>query len=472
MTPPVLRLHPDRLFSSDPVQRKIARTLSERVESLPIISPHGHCEPSWFAQNTPFPDPAELLIVPDHYIYRMLYSQGIGLEKLGIWHRDGTRPDIDPSDIWQVFADHWHLFLGTPTRYWLEHVFVDLCGLDETLCSANAAAIYDHIAARLKTPEFTPRALYERFNIEALSTTDFATGTLRHHEALKADDWQGRILPTFRPDDVTDPGNPEIRANIEKLGEITHEDTATYTGYLKALRSRRAGFKALGATATDHGVETARTADFSHNEAEALYDAVLAGKATAAQAEDFRAHMLTEMARMSLEDGLVMQLHAGSVRNHNTALYQTYGPNIGADIPRATDYVNDLRPLLDAVGNENRFRLILFTLDETTFSRELAPLAGHYPSLVLGPPWWFFDSPEAMLRFRRSTTETAGIFNTAGFNDDTRAFLSLGARHDMARRVDCRYLAELVAEHRLEMEDAHMLAAQMAHGLAARAYNL
>ncbi len=472
MKPTPLRLHPDRLFSSDPEQRTLARNLFEPIQSLPIISPHGHCEPSWFAQNTPFPDPAELLIVPDHYIYRMLYSQGIGLEKLGIWHRDGTRPEIDPRDIWQVFADHWHLFLGTPTRIWLEHVFVDLCELDETLCGENAAAIYDHIEARLKTREFLPRALYERFNIEVLSTTDFATGTLRHHETLAADDWPARIVPTFRPDDVTDPDNPDFSANIATLGEITGEDTTTYSGYLRALRSRRAVFKALGATATDHGVETARTADFSDTEAASLYGAVLGGTNSPAQAEDFRAHMLTQMARMSLEDGLVMQLHAGSVRNHNAALYRIHGPNIGADIPRATDYVNDLRPLLDAVGTEPGFRLILFTLDETAFSRELAPLAGHYPSLVLGPPWWFFDSPEAMLRFRRSTTETAGIFNTAGFNDDTRAFLSLGARHDMARRVDCRYLAELVAEHRLEMDDAHRLAAQMAHGLARRAYNL
>lgn len=470
--PTPLRLHPDRMFSSDPEQRSIARELFEAVEHLPIISPHGHCEPSWFAQNTPFPDPAELLIVPDHYIYRMLYSQGVGLEKIGIWHRDGTRPDIDPADIWQVFAEHWHLFLGTPTRLWLEHVFVDVCGLDETLCGANARAIYDHIEARLRTPEFTPRALYERFNIEVLSTTDFATGTLQHHEALAKDDWQARIVPTFRPDDVTDPGTDEFAANIARLGEITGEDTAAFSGYLRALRARRADFKALGATATDHGVETARTADFSPAKAAALYQTVLGGGNTAAQAEDFRAHMLTEMARMSLDDGLVMQLHAGAVRNHNTALYQTYGPNIGADIPRATDYVNDLRPLLDAVGNAPGFRMILFTLDETTFSRELAPLAGHYPCLTLGPPWWFFDSPEAMLRFRRNVTETAGFFNTAGFNDDTRAFLSLRARHDLARRVDCRYLAELVAEHRLERDDARMLAAEMAHGLAKRAYNL
>ncbi|VAW12292.1 Uronate isomerase [hydrothermal vent metagenome] len=472
MPPKPLRLHPDRMFCSDPEQRRIARALFERVENLPVISPHGHCEPSWFAQDTPFPDPAELLIVPDHYVTRMLYSQGIGLERLGVWRADGTRPDIDPRDIWQVFADHWHLFLGTPTRVWLEHVFADVCELDEALCSGNAGAIYDHIEAKLRTPEFTPRALYKRFNIEALSTTDFATGSLAHHQALAAGDWPARIVPTFRPDDVTDPGNPEFAANIARLGEITGEDTATYAGYLKALAARRAAFKALGATATDHGVETARTADLSPANASSLYDAALKGSATLEEADDFRAQMLTEMARMSLDDGLVMQLHVGAVRNHNAALYKTYGPNIGADIPRATDYVNALRPLLDVAGNAPGFRLILFTLDEATYSRELAPLAGHYPSVVLGPPWWFHDSPEAMLRFRCTTTETAGVFNTAGFNDDTRAFLSLGARHDLARRIDCRYLAQLVAEHRLELDDAHMLAGEMAYGLAKRAYNL
>ena len=472
MTNKALRLHPDRLFSSDPEQRRISRALFERVEALPIISPHGHCEPSWFADNTPFPDPAELLIVPDHYVYRMLYSQGVGLERLGVWHRDGTRPDVDPRDIWQVFADNWHLFAGTPTRIWLTHVFVEVCGLDETLCSENAAAFYDHIGAQLKTPAFAPRALYDQFNIEVLSTTDFATGSLAHHEALAQDPWAARIVPTFRPDDVTDPDNADFAANIARLGEITGEDTTTYQGYLKALRSRRAAFRALGATATDHGVETARTIDLSAPAAAQLYGAVLGGTATAQEHDDFRAHMLTEMARMSLDDGLVMQLHAGSVRNHNRALFETYGPNVGADIPRQTDYVNALRPLLDVAGNEAGFRLILFTLDETSYSRELAPLAGHYPCLTLGPPWWFHDSPEGMMRFRRTTTETAGFYNTAGFNDDTRAFLSLGARHDLARRIDCRYLAELVTEHRMTIDEAHGLATDLAYGLAKTAYRL
>ena len=467
-----LSLDPDRLFASDPVQRRIARELYESLDGVPIISPHGHCDPAWFATDAAFPNPAELLIVPDHYVFRMLYSRGVDLDALGIPRRDGSRADVDPRAVWQLFADHWHLFLATPTRLWLEHVFAEVLGLGEPLSPDNAGDIYDAIDAELRTPAFRPRALFERFNIEVLATTDAATDDLEHHRALRDDPWPGRIVPTFRPDQVLDPASPGFAEAVERLGTLTGESIATFAGYLEALRARRAFFHSLGATATDHAAETPRTLDLAPLDAERLYQGALRGTLTPEAADDFRAHMLTEMARMSLDDGLVMQLHAGSVRNHDAALYARYGANVGGDIPHAVDFVSGLKPLLDAVGDGLRFTLILFTLDESTNARELAPLAGVYPSLLLGPPWWFHDSPEGMLRYRRRVTETAGFFNTAGFNDDTRAFLSIPARHDVARRMDCRYLAELVADGRLTMADARMLAHECAYGLAKRAYRL
>lgn len=465
-----LLLHEDRLFPPDPAVRAVARRLYAEVRDLPIVSPHGHTDPRWFADNAPFPDPASFLVVPDHYIYRMLYSQGVALEELGIPAADGRRPEVDPRTVWRLLASHWHLFRGTPTRGWLDHTLHDVFGVRERLSPASADRTYDAVAERLAQPEFLPRALFERFHIEVLATTESPLDLLEHHRGLRAGDWKGRIVPTFRPDPVVDPEFEGFGDNVRRLAEVTGEDTATWAGYLRALENRRRYFASLGATATDHGHETAATADLSLPECEKLFARALEGAATAGEAEAFRAQMLTEMARMSLEDGLVMQLHPGSCRNHNRALFLRYGRDKGADIPVRTDYVRALKPLLDRFGNEPRLTVILFTLDESTYSRELAPLAGHYPALRLGPAWWFHDSPEGMRRYRRLTTETAGFYNTVGFNDDTRAFPSIPARHDVARRVDCGYLAELVAEHRLDEDEARETAIDLAGPLARRAY--
>ncbi len=459
-------LHSDRLFPADPETRAVARRLFAAVESLPIVSPHGHTQASWFSENKPFPDPAALFITPDHYVYRMLYSQSVPLERLGLG------AEADPRAAWRVFAENYLLFRVTPTRLWLDDVFEKLFGLEERLCAKNADAYYDAIAAKLATPEFRPRALYERFNIEALATTDSALDSLDAHRTLRESGWRGRVLPTFRPDACVDPEFADFRENIAALGERYREDTATWPGYLRALRAARAFFIENGATATDHGHPTPRTAALSPAEAERLFARVLAPEVAAEDAELFRAQMLTEMARMSLEDGLVMQIHPGSVRNHNRLLYEKLGRDVGADIPQTTEYVHALKPLLDQFGNEPGLTLILFTLDETAYSRELAPLAGHYPCLRLGPPWWFHDSPEGMMRFREQATETAGFYNTVGFNDDTRAFLSIPARHDVARRIDCAFLARLVAEHRLDEDEAAELAHELTNGLVRRAYKL
>jgi glucuronate isomerase len=461
-------LNEDRLFPAEPTTRSIARRLYLSIRGLPILSPHGHTNPRWFAENEPFPDPTQLFVVPDHYVLRMLYSQGIPLEQLAI---ESTSLE-DSKRVWRIFAQHYYLFRGTPTRLWLDFAFQQLFGLDARLTPANADEYYDSISEKLKTPAFRPRSLFERFQLELLATTDSPLDSLAHHEAIRASGFRGRIIPTFRPDPVIDPDFPGFKENLARLAQITGVDTSNWDGYVSALRQRRLQFKALGCTATDHGHPTAATADLASDSAARLFHKVASGSGDADEHELFRAQMLTEMAAMSLDDGLVMQIHPGSLRNHNTRLFQRFGPDVGADIPTPTDYVQALRPLLDRFGNEPRLTIILFTLDESTYSRELAPLAGHYPCLRLGPAWWFHDSPEGMTRFREYTTETAGFYNTVGFNDDARAFLSLPARHDVARRIDCSFLARLVAEHRIDEDEAYEIAADLAYGLARKAYRL
>ena len=468
-----LWLHPDRLFSADPTERAIARRLYEQIADLPIISPHGHTDPAWFADNEPFPDPAQLLITPDHYVFRMLSSQGVAMEDLGVPTADGTPVETDGRVIWRRFAEHYHLFRGTPSQLWLDWVFAEAFSIDVRLTPETADHYYDVMAEKLQSDAFRPRALFDRYRIEALATTEGALDDLRHHKKIAASDWHGRVVTTYRPDAVIDPDYEGFRANLRLLGEATGEDVATWEGYLAAHRARRAYFKdAGGATATDHGHPTAFTANLPEADKRALFARVSAGDMQTGDTELFRGQMLTEMARMSLEDELVMQIHPGAYRNHNDPVFARFGRDKGADMPSQTDYVSALKPLLDAVGNEPALTIILFTLDEDSYSRELAPLAGHYPALILGPPWWFHDSPEGMRRFRERTTETAGFYNTAGFNDDTRAFLSIPARHDVARRMDCVWLARLVAEHRLEEGDAADLAGDLTYGLAKKAYKL
>lgn len=465
-------LHPDRLFPTDPATRDITRRLYAVVRDLPIVSPHGHTDPSWFALNEPFPNAVDLLLVPDHYLLRMLYSQGIPMESLGVPTIDGSDIESDKRKIWQTFANHYFLFRGTPSRSWLDHVFYEVFELGGTLTPDNADELYDAINDTLERDEFLPRALFDRFNIELLATTESPLDTLEHHQTIRDSDWNGRVVTAYRPDPIADPEFGGFADNVARFGELTGEDTSTWAGYLAAHRSRREFFKSMGATSTDHGHPTAVTADLERADCEALFDKALRGTCSAAEAEAFRGQVLTEMAAMSLEDGLVMQIHPGSFRNHSPFVFNRFGRDKGADIPSRTDYVHALKPLLDRFGNESELSIILFTLDETNYSRELAPLAGHYPCLRLGPPWWFYDSPEGMRRFREQTTETAGFYNTVGFNDDTRAFLSIPSRHDVARRMDCGFLAELVADHRLQEDEAAEVAVDLAYNLVRKAYRL
>lgn len=470
--PQKLILHPDRLFSPNQNVRAIARRLYGTVKSLPIISPHGHTDPAWFASNDHFANPAALFVEPDHHVYRMLYSQGISLKQLGLADIHGNRADVDPRDVWKLFAANFHFFRGTPSQTWLNWVFVEVFGLDVRLSAETAHLYYETIDAALKTDAFRPRALFERYNIEVIATTESPLDLLDQHKAIRASGWQGRVITAYRPDPVVDPDFEGFLENVSAFGALTGEDTLSWQGYLAAHRKRRAFFADMGATSTDHGHPTALTANLSTSAIEALFRRVTSGPASAEDAELFRAQMLTEMARMSLDDGLVMQIHPGSFRNHNRRIFETYGRDKGADIPTRTDYVRALKPLLDVVGHETKLSIILFTLDESVYARELAPLAGHYPCLKLGPSWWFHDSPEGMRRFRQMTTETAGFYNTVGFNDDTRAFLSIPARHDVARRMDCNWLAELVADHRMEEDEAAEVAIDLAYNLAKKAYRL
>ncbi|RIA46930.1 glucuronate isomerase [Hephaestia caeni] len=468
---PELSLNPDRLFPADSSTRALARSLYESIVDLPIISPHGHTDPAWFATDAAWDNATELLLAPDHYIFRMLYSQGIDLDALRVPRRDGV-PATDPRAAWRLFASNYHLFRGTPSRMWLDHVFADVFGCDRLLDAATADDYYDRINAALATPDFRPRALFDRFRIAFLATTEGADDPLDHHAAIRRSGWKGRVVTTYRPDSVIDVEHEAFAGALATFGTLTGEDVSSWKGYLAAHRKRRADFRAAGATATDHGFATAQTANLTPTESEALFGRIIAGTWSPADAELFRAQMLTEMAKMSVDDGMTMQIHPGASRNHNAALFHSHGRDKGADIPMRTDYVQALKPLLDVVGNEPGLTVILFTLDESTYTRELAPLAGHYPCLRLGPPWWFHDSPEGMRRFREMTTETAGFYNTVGFNDDTRAFLSIPARHDVARRVDCAFLARLVGEGRLTDWEAADLAHELTDGLVRKAYKL
>ncbi len=473
MSAPPTLLAPDRFFAPDPGQRRLARELYDAIADLPIVCPHGHVDPRLLAdEHATFGTPADLFIIPDHYVFRMLYSQGVHLEALGIPRRDGGPVETDHRKIWQTFADHFTLFRGTPSGVWLAHELYAVFGIQQKLNGASAQAIYDELSDKLARPEYSPRALFERFKIEVLCTTDAASDPLAWHQAIKDSGWSGVVRPTFRPDAVVNLETVGWRSHLDALSQAAGREITTVASLITALEERRAFFKRMGAKATDHGVVSAYTASLSSVEAEAIFARALAGEATVEDARRFTGHMMIEMARMSAEDGLVMQMHAGTFRNHNPFLFERFGADKGHDIPVATEFTHNLKPLLDRFGNDPRLTLILFTMDETNYSRELATLAGHYPVLKLGPPWWFNDSLNGMARYFDQVMETAGLYNTAGFNDDTRAFVSIPARHDVWRRASANWLAGLVLRGLIDMSDAAEMAPDMANGLARRVYQL
>ena len=465
-------LNENRYFNPDSTVRKYARQIYESIKNLPIVSPHGHVDPQIFVDNKPFPNPTQLFLIPDHYIYRMLYSQGIKLEQLGIPTIDGTKVETDPRKVWQLFADNYHLFVGTPSGNWLAYEFNKIFSIEEKPNSINAQSIYDKLQEKLNTPEFLPRNLFEKFNIEVLSTTDAASDSLNQHKDIKATDWNKRVIPCFRPDAVTDLSARNWKQNLSALEKSVGYEITNYKKLIQALEDHRRYFKEVGATSTDHGVFSPYTHQLSLKEAEEIFNRALNNKLEENDAKLFTANMLMEMARMSIEDGLTMQIHPGSYRNHNELIFNKFGLDKGCDIPMQTEYTFNLKELLNKYGNNENLTVIVFTLDETSYARELAPLAGHYPAMKLGPAWWFHDSLEGMMRFRRMVTETAGFYNTVGFNDDTRAFLSIPARHDLARRVDSNYLGELVAKHIISLNEAMIVAKDLTYNLVKKAYKL
>lgn len=473
MNPTITHLTEDRYFDPDPGQRKVACDLYQSLSELPLVCPHGHVDPRLFSDpDFNYGSPTELLIIPDHYIFRMLYSQGIPLEELGVPRIDGGGVETDHRKIWQIFADNMYLFRGTPCGMWLQDELYFVFGVKEKFSGITAQAIYDEIDAKLNSPEFSPRALFERFNIEVLCTTDAATDSLEHHQAIRASEWNGRVLPTFRPDNVVNLQTPGWREHIDTLAEVSGVDISDYHSYIEALENRRAYFKENGATATDHAALSADTERLDDTRAEAIFYRALKGTADVDEQQRFGSHMLMEMARMSIEDGLVMQLHVGSLRNHNVQIFERFGLDKGADIPITAEFTRSLRPLLSAYGNDPRLTLILFNLDETNYARELAPLAGHYPAVKLGPPWWFHDSLNGIYRYFDQVMETAGIYNTAGFNDDTRAYPSIPARHDVWRRASANWVAGLTVRGIVDEADAYEMVRALAYDLAKKAYKL
>jgi glucuronate isomerase len=469
----LLELSPYRYLSSESTVRQLAFELFRQVEKLPIISPHGHIDPALFSDpKATFGDPVDLFIISDDSVTRMLYSQGFPLESLGISPLEGGEVEKDRRKIWRIFCENFFLFSGTPSGLWITRELVDVFDIHDKISSENADKIYDLLSEKLVSPEYSPRELFKRFNIEALCTTDSAADNLQPHRDLHSSHWGGQILPTFRPDAVINLDNPQWNAQIERLGEASGIEIVDYGSFIRALENRRSYFRSMGAVSADIGTLTPYTHELSTSEAERIFQCALKHQTTGEDAARFSAHMLMEMARMSIDDGLVMQLHAGSLRNYDQQIFNRFGLDRGCDIPTQTEFTRNLRPVLNKFGNEPRLSLIVFTLDETAYSRELAPLAGHYPALKLGSPWWFNDSLNGMTRFLDQVIETAGLYNTAGFNDDTRAFCSIPARHDIWRRASANWAAGLVARHIVNLEDAQFMVNELAVGLARRAYQL
>ncbi|AXH94924.1 glucuronate isomerase [Ornithinimicrobium avium] len=455
MTPDGARpsLHPDRLLPADPGTREVARRVYAEVADLPIISPHGHVPPAWLAQDTPFRDPTSLLITPDHYITRLLHASGVELARLGVGRE--ALSEQEARAAFRVFCQHWPVFRGTPMRLWFETVLGQVFGTELVPSAGTADELYDQIATWIAQDTSRPRALMDTFDIAFLATTDDPCDDLAHHRTLAEDpSFLRRVVPTFRPDRYLEPASAVWVADMHRLGEVSGQDTGSYAGWVAAMEERRAYFKAHGAVSTDHSHRDLGTEPLEPVEAERLYSAALARRISTVDGDRLRRHMVCEMVRMASEDGLTMTLHPAVHRDHHPGTLEAYGADVGADIPISVEVTRALQPALARYGTHPNLTLVVFTIDETVYSRELAPLAGFYPSLHVGVPWWFIDAPDAITRFRAAVTESAGFTRTSGFVDDTRAFLSIPARHDMARRLDSGFLARLIAEHRLTEDEA------------------
>ena len=457
------------LLPADERLRELARDLYEDVADAPIISPHGHVDPALLLRDEPFPDPAELLLTRDHYITRLLFASGASFADFG---RDPQQASAPARGLARARLEL------APLRRHRERILARVRARDavpraRTNCRRRTPMRYTTASWPCSTSrEFRPRALFTQFGIEVLATTDDPLDDLEVHRLLagepgahrsRAADLPPRRLP--RPRRCGLLGSRADSARDHRTGRDIRR-------LPRALEDRRAHFVSRGAVSADHGVYEPFTAELSSADAERLFRGAREGVLDPDAQRLFRGHMLFQMARMSVDDGLVMTVHPGVRRNHHTALFDRFGPDAGHDIPVRVEYTENLRPLLNAFGTAPGFHLVLFAIDETVYSREVAPLAGFYPSVYIGAPWWFLDAPDAALRFRSAVTETAGFYRSSGFIDDTRAFLSIPARHDMSRRMDASFLARLVAEERVSMPTARRIARDLVDAIPREVFKL
>lgn len=460
-----MSMNSSKILPNDPQTKVLATRLYELIADLPIISPHGHVDPELLAKNEPFGNPTELFILKDHYVTRLLHSVGVDLSDI--------YKSSDPRKVWSIFYENYHVFSGTSSGYWFEETLRSIFAIKDLPSTENANRHYDLIASNLLEPAFLPKALAKRFNIEILATTDDPIDNLEYHREISKDSsFETKVVPTFRPDRYLDPRSIGWKENIEKLLAVVNLKENNYKNFISALEDRRQYFKQHGAFSSDHGVFEPYTCILDEKVASEIYQSALIGTASENELRDFAGHMLVEMARMATVDGLVMTIHAGVVRNHHEDTLKAFGPDTGHDLPVTCEWVQNLRPLLNAYGLSKNLKVVLFSLDETNWSREIAPLASFYPSVFIGAPWWFLDAPEAIQRFRASTVDIAGFYKGSGFIDDTRAFLSIPARHDLARRSDSAYLAKMVSEGRITFEQALKISVDLVTTIPRKAFNL
>ncbi|MEN9954281.1 MAG: hypothetical protein RL028_883 [Actinomycetota bacterium] len=463
-------LDSNRLLVSAGTDSAIALELYGEIRDLPIISPHGHVDPNLFVRNEKFESPTDLFIYHDHYITRLLHADGVSMVEL---RKPQSDADLSHAkNAWLKFFERWAMFAGTASGYWFQESLQTVFGITQEPSAENALAIFEQIALELARDEMSPIELLKSFNIEFLATTDDPCDDLAAHSILNGDAGLAtRFAPTFRPDFYIDPRTEDWLERVQRICTMTSQ-LVNHKGLVEALWLRRVFFKSQGAVSVDIGAATAFTTVLPTADAEALFEKAKAGTISEAEALLYRGNMITEMVRMSCEDELVITLHVGVHRNHSAPTLEKFGRDTGHDLPIQAEFVQNLKPVLDLYGLHPNLTLILFSLDESTWGREIAPLASFYPSVRIGAPWWFLDAPDSATRFREATVEIAGFYRGSGFIDDTRAFLSIPARHDMARKVEAAFLAKLVTQGRISIETARKIVTDIVVAIPKRAFKL
>ncbi len=449
--------HADRLFPADLSTRMLARRLYESVRGLPLVCSGVVADPSWFAENPALPDPAQVFVQSDRQVWAILRGHGVAPGQLGVAD-DGASIAGDPASVWKVFAANYHAFRGTPTRLWHDHAFSTLFGLNERLSADNSDRFYTRVAECLAKPEFRPRALFQRFNIELLSALATPFDSLDPYLAARGS-LKGRLVPTYCPDRLVDANNPGFITALDRFAELTSTDAWTWKGYLDAHRQRRAQFKSAGALAISQFALAARTADLPAEDAEKLFAKIVSRDFSPAEGDLFRAQMATEMARMSLDDGLVLQLHLDTPPVHDPE----------QKVPPPMPSVDGLLPLLQRFRGEPGLRVVACQDGLSAQADELARLASEYACLFVSAGG--SGGSEPMRRFRAMSFQNAAFYKTLNALQGQR-FIALAALTDAIRRLDCAFLAEFVVAHRLDEDEAHAMAKDVAYGISKKVYHL